>query len=451
MKKSTSLLILTFFLIAQVVFGENIVISGKIKNIENGLILLRGDAFYKNITLQADGTFSENINLEYEGLYILYLSKSKIYLYLSPNSKLNITADDNDLENTLQFKGNGSEENQFIFKKDKILSQVSEEELYSKNETDFLTVIISQISELELLNEKTIYNQKQFRDKELRDIYFIEQLYSLNYPELHSKYAKIDDYKASSTFPVYDETINLDNTADFIFSNAYKQIVITRFNHKIMILNNGDDENTSRIAVPEIEKFKSQYIKNALCKNLIYEMRPGNPNFTFIYQSIMQNSTDTFLNEKVTEKYKKFENLVPGKPSPKFKLKSKNGEFVSLDDLKGSYIYIDVWATWCKPCREEIPYLLELEEHFKDKNIKFVSISVDYKNHYDKWLKLINDKHLGGIQLISEDGWNTEFVKLYAIDNIPRFILIDTNGNIINADAPRPSNKELPILFNKLL
>jgi thiol-disulfide isomerase/thioredoxin len=451
MNKSKLFLFLFFFLIANTVFGNTILISGKIKNMNDEPIVLRSEVLYKEIKLQTDGSFSETIDIEFEGLYILYLSNSKIYLYLTNDSKLNIEADNNDLGNTLQFKGNGSVENYFIANKEKIVSTIPEEHLFLKNESDFLNAIKIQISELKKLNEQTVYTDKQFKEKELRDFFYIEQLYYLNYQELHSKYAKIDNYKTSDSFPLFDENINLDNTDDYIFSNAYKQIVIKKFNDKIISLNNGDDENTSRIAVPEIEKIKSQYIKNTLCKSLIFEMRPGNPNFTYIYQSIIANSTDPYLNGKAIDKYQKFEKLTLGKPSPNFNLKDKNGKFVSLQDLQGSYIYIDVWATWCKPCREEIPHLKLLEEHFKDKNIQFVSISVDNPDAYNKWLKLINDKQLGGIQLISENGWDTDFVKQYAIDNIPRFILIDPKGIIINSDAPRPSNNELTILLEKLL
>ena len=138
-----------------------------------------------------------------------------------------------------------------------------------------------------------------------------------------------------------------------------------------------------------------------------------------------------------------------GMPSPKFSnYENYKGGTTSLDDLKGKYVYVDVWATWCGPCKREIPYLKEVEKEFHGKNIEFVSISVDKIGAYEAWKKMIVDEKLGGIQLFAGD--DLEFVTGYNIEGIPRFILIDDKGNIVNPDAPRPSNPALKDLLNSL-
>ena len=63
---------------------------------------------------------------------------------------------------------------------------------------------------------------------------------------------------------------------------------------------------------------------------------------------------------------------------------------------------------------------------------------------------MVKDKDLGGIQLIADNGFNSTFIKDYKINSIPRFILIDPEGNVVNADAPRPSNPQLVELLNSL-
>lgn len=102
------------------------------------------------------------------------------------------------------------------------------------------------------------------------------------------------------------------------------------------------------------------------------------------------------------------------------------------------------------PCKKEIPFLKTVENKFHDKNIEFVSVSIDEQKNHDTWVKMVNDKKLGGIQLFADDNWNSKFIKDYAISGIPRFILIDPEGNIVSANAPRPSNPELIKLFNEL-
>ena len=141
--------------------------------------------------------------------------------------------------------------------------------------------------------------------------------------------------------------------------------------------------------------------------------------------------------------------LGKGKASPKFiDYENFKGGTTSLDDLKGKYVYIDVWATWCQPCKAEIPYLQKIEKEYHNKNIVFVSVSLDEKRSYETWKSMVKDKDLGGIQLYAKG--DKSFATAYRVRSIPRFILIDAEGNIINANAPRPSSPELPKLLNSL-
>ncbi|WP_457615470.1 TlpA family protein disulfide reductase [Lutibacter sp.] len=143
--------------------------------------------------------------------------------------------------------------------------------------------------------------------------------------------------------------------------------------------------------------------------------------------------------------------LAKGNKSPVFVgYENIDGNKTSLEDLKGKYVYIDVWATWCAPCKAEIPYLKEMEKQFHGKNIEFVSISVDKKDDYEVWKKMVAEKELSGIQLFADNSWESDFIKDYGINAIPRFILIDPKGNIVDSDALRPSNPELKKMLEEL-
>lgn len=140
-----------------------------------------------------------------------------------------------------------------------------------------------------------------------------------------------------------------------------------------------------------------------------------------------------------------------GKPSPLFAYENFKGGTTKLEDFKGKYVYIDVWATWCGPCRQEIPYLQKVEEKYHGKNIEFVSLSIDTKKDYEKWKKMVGDKSLGGTQIIADNDWKSEFTTAYGVNSIPRFILIDPKGNVVDADAKRPSDPGLTEQLDKLL
>lgn len=148
------------------------------------------------------------------------------------------------------------------------------------------------------------------------------------------------------------------------------------------------------------------------------------------------------LKETYKVNHEMFTKFSKGKPSPKFfNYENYKGGKTSLDDLKGKFVYIDVWATWCQPCVKEIPALIDLEKEFRGKNINFVSISTDQKKDYDKWKAMVKEKGMEGIQLYFGD--DMDFMQSYNITSIPRFILIDPNGNIVEANAPRPSETDI--------
>ncbi len=142
---------------------------------------------------------------------------------------------------------------------------------------------------------------------------------------------------------------------------------------------------------------------------------------------------------------------MKGKPSPLFAYENHKGGTTNLKDFRGKYVYIDVWATWCGPCRKEIPHLQKIEEKYHGKNIEFVSISVDKEKDHDKWKKFVDKEALGGVQLIADKDWKSDFIAAYEIHSIPRFILIDPKGNVVRSDAARPSDPALQELLDKLL
>lgn len=156
-----------------------------------------------------------------------------------------------------------------------------------------------------------------------------------------------------------------------------------------------------------------------------------------------------YVSNYPTEHYN-FTVLQKGKPSPKFNYPDIKGNNISLDDLKGKYVYVDVWATWCGPCKKEIPYLKELDSEYEGKDLAIVSLSIDKMENRQKWLSMVRQEELGGIQILADNDWNSEFVTAYNITGIPRFILIDPEGNIYDANAPRPSDPRLKELLNSL-
>lgn len=139
----------------------------------------------------------------------------------------------------------------------------------------------------------------------------------------------------------------------------------------------------------------------------------------------------------------------PGQAAINFTYPDLQGKNVSLTDFKGKVVLVDVWATWCGPCKAEIPALKKLEEEMRDKDIVFMSVSVDEAKDHQKWKDFVAKENLKGVQLFAS-GWS-DIAKYYNIKGIPRFMVFDKEGNIVTTDAPRPSGTELKLLLESKL
>lgn len=246
----------------------------------------------------------------------------------------------------------------------------------------------------------------------------------------------------------FDETINFSGRGAEQSNFLAKKTLLEEELLNIDALSELDEEElkSSFIEIKsELENFykSSKDIDSLIVSKGLNEIEP------------MLGAYERYLGESIALK----KALPKGSKSPSFEnFENINGSSTSLTDLEGKYTYIDIWATWCGPCKREIPFLKSLEEEYHGKNIQFASISIDDdRSHNGSWEKaksdwkaMVNDKNLTGIQLFAPNGWQTEFIKAYKINGIPRFILLDPEGNIVNPDAPRPSSPKLKSLFKDL-
>jgi thiol-disulfide isomerase/thioredoxin len=165
--------------------------------------------------------------------------------------------------------------------------------------------------------------------------------------------------------------------------------------------------------------------------------------FKRTFEPYKQFAKTKAIKEKYNEVRAQFisDTAFVGKSSYNFSLPDTSGKMVSMKDFKGKVVFIDVWATWCGPCKEQFPHMKTIEEEYKDNpNIVFVGISLDRNKDKEKWLAMIRKEKLVGVQLLDDIG--LAFGRKYEIVGIPRFLLIDKQGKWIEVRCPRPSSKE---------
>lgn len=143
---------------------------------------------------------------------------------------------------------------------------------------------------------------------------------------------------------------------------------------------------------------------------------------------------------------RKSEGIKKGDLCPEFVFKNMQGEEVSLKQFKGKYVVIDVWASWCYPCKREFPNLKKLEEKYEGKNIVFVSISCDQsEKRWNYELGFLRDK-------LSRQWWagSGDFMRAFEIVAIPRLMLLDKKGRVKDLSLPLPSDAKFEKVLNKL-
>ena len=150
--------------------------------------------------------------------------------------------------------------------------------------------------------------------------------------------------------------------------------------------------------------------------------------FLPFYNALSKEVLNSPLGKKITAKLNTALKTASGKVFD-FTQPDDKGNPFTLSSLKGKYVLVDFWASWCAPCRQENPNLVKAYQQYKDKNFEIVSISLD--DSKSAWLNAVKKDGLNWIHVSDLKGWKNDVAKEYGISAVPQNILVDPSGIII--------------------
>ncbi|MGS2765179.1 TlpA family protein disulfide reductase [Sinomicrobium sp. M5D2P9] len=402
----------------------------------------------KIIHLDEDGTFLDSLHIEKSELYLLWDKTNMVELYLTPSKKYSIDYD------AKKFKSEG-----VTLKGDDIA--INEYYIDKTRNEGFSNYNGEGKSEKELRNSLNKIKEKQLERlnaSKLPDVLKMHESSSINYEYLRNLFLHLGLNDIDTPSVASKKELNIDylNEEDYKKYASYKYLVSDYFNTQIR---NKEKEykkqdssySINQHAIKELALLiPNEHIKNDLIASAASFYLLGSKDIEACYNDFKKYYTgnDSIIKAEMLDSYNRFTLLKKGTPSPKFiNYKNYNGGVNSLDDFKGMFVFIDIWASWCGNCFFEIPALKKLEKDYKDKNIVFLSIA--WKDDEDKWRETVKRESLTGIQLFASKKDNTFFDE-YRVSGIPRYILIDPEGNIVDYSTPRPSEGKLTALFKSI-
>jgi len=429
-----------------------VIVSGKIINLESEEVTLFQDGEIASVKIDDEGNFKLKFEGDDGSSYSLFSERTRFELFLSQGDSIYITADAKDISGTFEVQGDHEKEARYLDKKaqnDKGLDDLFE--LMANSKEEYLKIKDSLFTLSEV-------NFKAFKMKEDVDPEFIileEGYYSfaplwydLQYPNYYAFLT--DTPKDSVDFPVDEAKARLAsiplNQKQFLKVWSYTALIdmrISNLSNEIIksdsaLMKDQDvDEKVRALAIDSLLKDKSvkdHFVYTSIKSNMEYR---GPIHVKEAYEKFMKENESPKYAEKLKIIMDKWEMIGPGKDVPDFNFTNMEGQEVKLSDLKGKLVYIDIWATWCGPCIAEHPHWDMLKKEYADKRVAFLTVSID--ETMEPWEKMVKAKKMEGLQWFAENAWKSDLTLHFMVNSIPRFILLDEQGKIIDPSADRPS------------
>ena len=438
--KEIIIFILSVLILSSCTKSDMVQISGRIENGDSIVSIWVEDSIY-TFPLDEQDFFSGKIPLKHNG-YATLLHNS-LNLYLSPREDLEIYVNARNFSASLYFRGSLGGINSYL--KEQEVAVFFDKDYYVLEEEEFVGRMKELIDEKIKLLEAKNFDESFTKLEKERIRYSVAGQVSF-YPVYRMRMFPEEKYRPGPVFTEFLSSFSLNNE-EMLGTRDYQAFLLNYVYLQASCRKKNGENYTDGIANYILSTITSPSVKNFLLTQIVYRYiweNNGLEGTDYLLAVFHQECTDQSKVAYIDEIVKHWKKISPGMPAPDFAVRDLKGNIVSLKDYQGTYLYITVWATWCVPCKGELPYLELLQKKYAGRNIQFLTIAIDNPQEPQKWSDFLREHPYGGIHtLVDSQG---KFNEDYMIISIPRFILIGPDGNLITSNAPRPSGQILQLL-----
>ncbi len=421
-------------------------VSGQISPApQKGHFILQHHGRADTVLVAADGTFKMAIEQQDANYYTVVLGKQSLGIYLLPMDNLVMKLNGNLPSNNPVFEGSSSAYCTYLLQQkvhDKTNANFGRmgtmDPKTFMREMDSTENVMTTLLEIENAKHKFI---SPFVSAEKSAIQYAQANAYLLY-KYQSEEAKKTDLPEKIGVKTYSGDLNNEAMRYHDAFQSYATNVVNyNANLKYVLSANKDYVHYCELKIEEVcSGIKSQLNRDVVFQGVMNQILQdaGSQDIRVAVSKFNACCTNEELKAKVRMIQSQYTSLYPGEVAPDAVCFDSTGQTIRLSDLRGKVVYIDTWATWCGPCKREIPELKKLESEFHGKNVEFISISTD--QNIDTWKSFINKQEMSGKQFHQSEKVEESVSKLYMVNSIPRFIIINEEGKIVSADAPRPSS-----------
>jgi peroxiredoxin len=193
------------------------------------------------------------------------------------------------------------------------------------------------------------------------------------------------------------------------------------------------DKKADELTEPINKKFVKTYPKSVISLDVLRSLAYGADyaEIAPLYASLSPSLKESESGKKFGEQLAKMKNVALGAIAPDFAMADTSGKVVKLSSFRGRFLLVDLWASWCGPCRQENPNVVRTFNKYKDRNFTVLGVSLDRPDAKDKWIKAIKDDGLTWTHVSDLKFWNNEVAQMYGVQAIPQNFLLDPNGKVI--------------------